>query len=310
MFDNTFLDKLKVKYKYDDKTIKALSLIIPAMINYYGEDYSEIILNAVFNCEIIACNSKETISKFLKERKLTKTVGSSPVSEIDVKRAESVYMPNLKISYNEENNTYNIDKIDRVIVTSHTFNYDSLKGLEVLTHAMCHLIKSFNNEIVIDENILTIRNGISYEKRKIIFGNEIFLEFIEDYGKALEEGFNLYDTEKIVSSIYKDDYKCYDFDSIYTIATILKDKYELQKEINDYELIGDYENFEQKYGKDIMKDLSATCDKCVCLENDMLLSFTREDKDNYAKSINKILNEDIYNKLVSIYEQKQKIKNM
>lgn len=308
MFDNTFLDKLKDKYNYDDKTIKALSLIIPEMINYYGDDYSEIILNAIFNCEIIACNSRETISKVLKERKLTKLVGSSPVSEIDVKRAESVYVPNIKISYNEENNTYDIDNIERIIVTSHTFNYDSLKGLEVLTHALCHLVKSFNNEIVIDENVLIIRNGISYEKRKIIFGDEIFLEFIEDHGKGLEEGFNLYDTERIVSSIYKDDYKCYDFDSIYTVATILKGKYGLQKEINDYELVGDYEDFENKYGKDAMEDLSTTCDKCVCLENDMLLSFTREDKDNYAKSINKILSEDIYNKLVSIYEQKQVLK--
>lgn len=310
MFDSVFLDKLKSKYNYDNKTIKALSLVIPEIINYYGEDYSNVILDAIFNCEIIACNSHETISKVLKDRRLTKFIGSSPVSEIDIKRAESVYVPNIKVVYDEESNSYNISDIDRVIITSHTFNYDSLKGLEVLTHALCHLIKSYNNEITIDENFLIIRSGISYEKRKIVFDNEIFLEFVEDYGKALEEGFNLYDTEMIVSSVYKDSYKCYDFDSIYTIASILKDKYKLQKEINDYELIGDYENFEKKYGVDTINDLCLICDKCLCLENDMLLSFSREDKDNYAKNINKMLSENIYDKLVLIYQQKQKTKNI
>lgn len=309
MFDSTFVNKLKDKYNYDEKTIKALSLIIPALINYYGEDYSEIILNAIFNCEIIYCNSHQTISKVLNERKLTKLVGGSPVSDIDIKRAESVYVPNIKIKYNKENNCYEIEKIDRVIVTSHTYNYDSLKGLEVLTRAICRLIKSYNNEIIIDENIVTIRYGISYEKRKIIYDDEIILDFIEDNGKGLEEGFNLYDTEKIVSSIYSDSYKCYDFDSIYTVASILKEKYELQKDINDFELIGDYDNFEKKYGKSVIENLSLICDKCVCLENDMLLSFSREDKNKYAKSINKILNEDMYEQLVSIYQTKKNIKN-
>ena len=310
MFDNMFLEKLKNKYNYSDKIIKALSLVIPEMLKYYGEDYSDTILNAIFNCQIIACNSHQTISKVLKDRKLTPLIGSSLVSEIDIKRAESVYIPNVEISYNEESNSYNIDRIDRIIVTSHTFNFDSLKGLEVLTHALCHLVKSFKDELVIDENILTIRSGISYEKRKIVYNDGIFLDFIEDYGKGLEEGFNLYDTEKIVSSVYKENYKSYDFDSIYTIATILKDKYRLQKEINSYELIGDYENFEKRYGSDVVRDLSSACDKCVCLENDMLLSFSRDDKNNYARSLNKILSETVYDKLISIYEQKQKSKNI
>ena len=144
MFDSTFINKLKDKYNYDEKTIKALSLIVPALLEYYGEDYSEIILNAVFDCEIIHCNSHQTISKVLNKRKLTKMVGGSPVSDIDVKRAESVYSPNVKIVYNSENNSYEIEKVDRVIVVSHTYNYDSLKGLEVLTRAICRLVKTMS----------------------------------------------------------------------------------------------------------------------------------------------------------------------
>lgn len=309
MFGDAFLEKLREKYKYDNKTIKALSKIIPSMIHYYGEDYEDIILSAIFDCEIISCNSHQTISKVLRERTLTKMIGESFVSDIDVKRSESVYFPNVKISYNDKNNSYEIDKIDRVIVTSHTFNYDSLKGLEVLTHALCHLVKSYNNEFIIDENYLVIRSGISSEKRKIIYDEEIFLDLVSDNCKGLEEGFNLYDTEKIVSSIYKDSYKCYDFDSIYTVASIIKNKYELKKEINDYEIKGDIKAFENKYGEEVINKLGNICDKCVNLENDMYLSFSREDKDKCAQSINKILSEDMYNLLVSIYESRKKVKN-
>lgn len=310
MFDGTFLEKLKEKYKYSDKTIKALSKIIPSMIRYYGEDSEDIILNAIFDCEIIPCDSHQTISSVLKTKKLTKLIGTSPVSNIDVKRGESVYVPSVKISYDEKSNSYQIDKTDRVIVTSHTFNYDSLKGLEVLTYALCRLVKSYKNEFTIDENYIIIRSGISSEKRKIVYDNdEVVLDFVEDYAKGLEEGFNLYDTEEIVSSIYGNNYKCYDFDSIYTVALILKSKYDLKKEIDDYELTGSIDVFEKKYGKEVVDSLALICDKCVNLENEMYLSFTRDDKDKYAKSINKLLNKDMYDILVSIYKNRQKVKN-
>ena len=310
MFDETFLDKLKNKYNYDNKTIKALSLVIPSVINYYGEEYEETILNSIFNCEIIPCKKNETIQGILNKRKLTSFTGSSFCIDIDRKRAESVYIPNIKIIYNEENNTYEIKKIDRIIVTSHTFNYDSLKGLEILTHVICHLVKSYKNEIVIDENIVTIRSGLSYEKRKIINdGSNIFLELIEDYGKALEEGFNLYDSEVIVSSIYSDKYKCYDYDSVYTVATILKEKYHLQNEINEYEIEGDIEGFKKKYNADIINKLSSLCDNCLVMENEMFLSYTRDDKNVLASMINKTLSGDVYDSLISIYQSKNNIRN-
>ena len=308
MFDSTFINKLKDKYNYDEKTIKALSLIIPALIKYYGEEYTDIILGAIFNCEIIYCNSHQTISQVLNDRKLTKSVGGSPVSDIDIKRAESVYVPNVKIVYNKETNSYEIAKIDRIIVTSHTYNYDSLKGLEVLTRAICRLIKSYNEEIVIDENTITTRYGIAHEKRKIIYDDEITLDFIEDYGKGIEEGLTQYDTEKIVSSIYSNNYKCYGYNSVYTIASILKDTYHLERDINDYEIIGKPEELEKEYGKENIDNLCEMCDKCINLENDMLLAFTREDKNNYAIGLNKLLGDSVYNTLVSIYKNSQKAK--
>ena len=306
----TFLNKLKIKYNYDDKTIKALSLIIPSMINYYGEDYKNNILDAIFNCQIVPCNSHQTISKVLNERKLTKLVGSSSVSDIDVKRSESAYIPNIEIVYNKELNSYEIEKIDRVIVTSHTFNYDSLKGIEILTHALCHLVKSFDNEFTINENTITIKSGLSYEKRKIVYDNgNITLDFVEDYGKALEEGFTLLDTEKIVSNVYHNEYKCYDYETVYTVAMILKDKYKLKNNINSHEIQGNVNTFKKEYDEDIFDKLNEECDNCLIMENDMLMAYTRNDKNKIAESINKKLNEQIYNYLITLYQGKHNVRN-
>ncbi len=310
MSEKIFLNKLKEKYSYDEKTIKALSLIIPSMINYYGEEYRNIILSAIFNCEIVPCNSHQTISKVLNERKLTKLVGTSSVSDIDIKRAESTYIPNIEIIYNEELNSYEITKIDRVITTSHTFNYDSLKGIEILTHALCHLVKSYDNEFTINENVLTIRSGLSYEKRKIVYDNgNITLDFIEDYGKSLEEGFTLLDTEKIVSNVYHNEYKCYDYETVYTIAMILKDRYKFKSNINSHELQGDIDTFKKEYDKDTFDKLNTECDKCLIMENDMLMAYTRDDKNRIAERINKKINEQIYDYLITLYQGKHSIRN-
>ena len=307
MLDKAFFDELKNKYNYSEKTLKALAKIIPCIISYYGEEYEYIILEAILNTEIINCNSKQTISKVLNERNLTKKIGDSYLGNIDLKRAESIYMPNVKIVYNENINSYEIDKIDRIIATSHTFNYDSPKGLEVLTHAICQLVKSYKDEITINENMITIRNGLSYEERKIKYGDEITLEFNNEFGKGLEEGFNIFDTEMIVSMVLGDTYKCYDYDSIYTIAVVLKEKYNLIKEINYSEMSGDIEEFRKVYGKDSVENLSKICDDCLNIENDMFLSYTREDKDNLANILKEKLNKEAYDELVKIYKNSKSI---
>ena len=308
MLGASFLNKLKEKYNYDEKTIKALSMIIPSLIEFYGDAYEEIILSAIFNCEIIPCNSHQTISKVLNKRKNAISGGTSIISDIDLRRAESVYTPIVKVSYDEEKNSYNIDKVDRFIVTSHTYNYDSLKGLEVLTHAICHLVKSYSNELMIEENTLSIRNGIGYEKMKIIYDeNNITLEPLMVYGQGLEEGLSLYDVEKIVSLICKDKYKVYDFNSVYTVAHVLKDTYKLNNEINDSSLLGDFTQFRKKYGDENIDSIANICDDCIAMENEMYLAYSREDKDYLADEINKKMTEDLYDNLISMYKKQHNI---
>ena len=106
----------------------------------------------------------------------------------------------------------------------------------------------------------------------------------------------------IVSMVLGDTYKCYDYDSIYTIAVVLKEKYNLLKEISYSEMSGDIEEFRKVYGKDSVDNLSKICDDCLNIENDMFLSYTREDKDNLANILKEKLNKEAYDELVKIYK--------
>ncbi len=308
MFDVQYLNNLRAKYNYDDKTMRALGKIIPCLIDYYGDSYEEHILSAIFDARIISCNSYQTISKFRSENKLTKIVGQSEIGSIDIKSNEGVYLSDVKISYNEFTNSYNIDEISRLIVTAHSFNYDSPKGLEVLVYLLVKLIKSYENEYTIDENVITKRSGISSETRNIMNDkNEIYLDFDSDKFKGLQEGFNIYDTGEIVSLILSDKYQCYDYDSILTVASIIKNKFGLGEQVNRFEITGDIDGLYKIYPNGI-DDLALKCDECLLLENEMFISMFREEKNELAKTINKKLSVDIFKKLMDLYEFRSKIK--
>lgn len=310
MLDKNYIDKLIEKYSYDSKTINALSKILPQLIEYYGEEYEETILDAVYNCEIIACNSYQTITKVEKEKELTKTQKTNQLKDINLKRNDSTYLTNIKISYDELTNTFNIDKIKRTIVTAHTFNYDSPKGLEVLTYALCKLVKSYEKEYEVKENKLIRKTGLAKEEMLIIKEkDDIYLVTEKETGIGLEEGLTIYDTEQIVSMVLKDKYKCYDYDSVYTVAQILKEKFKLLDLINYAEITKDDKELSKICSEE--EKLKTHCDECLKLEHEMFISMQREEKNELAKQINNKLTKTIYKVLIETYEnyKKDKIKN-
>lgn len=290
-----YLNELDSFYSYDIRTKNALKKIIPCMIKYYGSEYENIILSAIRDCEIIHCDSFQTISKVLNSNDLNDTF-------YDLKSNDGIYLSKPDIVYDDVNNEFVVKDINRKIVVSHTYNFDSPKGLEVLSLQLCSLVKSYYKEYIIHDNILQKNNGLAVTNQKINYNDgNISLEFLDSSNYSLEEGMNYYDTERIVSDVLNDKYKCYGFDSIYSIAMILKEKYKLKSIINRAEILKDILTLKKIYNvdSDDFDKLSVLTDNCYELEEKMIVySMTREEKDKIRAELINLLSKDVYNCLI------------
>lgn len=302
---NSFVDKISSKYNYDYRTINALKKIIPALIEYYGLEYLNVIIKAIEDCEIIHCDSYNTISSVIYDNNLL----SKNIVFEQIKNDDGIYISKPIISYNSLDNQYKVDSVVRKVIVSHTFNFDSPKGLEVLTYQLCSLIKSFYNEYIIDGNVLYKRNGLVSEK--FVINNDKSLSLLGDHvcGGSLDDGMNIYDTEKIVSLILKDEYKCYRYDSIATIAMILKEKFKLKDVFNNAEIYNDIKSLKRLCGEDQYENLLRLSDKCFDIEEEMLMySLTRDKKDELSSKLSLLLSGDVYNCLIQfgLYNTKKR----
>ena len=293
---DSFVDKVSSKYDYDYRTINALKKIIPALIEYYGNDYVDIIISAISDCEIIHCDSFNTISSVIYENNLLDNYINF---NDEVKRDDGIYISKPVISYDNFFNKYEIDNVIRKIIVSHTYNFDSPKGLEVLTYQLCSLIKSYYKEYEIEDNILHKRCGLSNSKSLISKSDKISFADKREFGNSLENGMNIYDTEKIVSLILKDNYKCYHYDSISTIAMILKGKFGLKDIVNRAEIINDISPLKKISSDEDYSLLNALADRCYDIEEEMLVySMTRDKKDELSKQLSLLLSGEVYNCLI------------
>ena len=304
-----YLEQLKQQYNYNDKTINALAKIIPALIKYYSIEYEETILSALKETEIICCNSYQTISNIKEQQKLTPTIGTSEIKKIE---NDGTYLSNIKIIYNELQNKYEIIKLNRKIIISHTFNLDSPKGLEVLILNICRLIKSYNEEYQIEGNTLIHKEGLSKTIKKIIKEeDEITLNIQEEKLIGLHIGSLLYDTEQIESIILKDKYNTHQYNYLKLIIKYIKENIELKENLTEDEILKD-NAFKKIYDKEEdYEKLSNTIDKCLEKEHNMLMfALNREEKNNQEKELQEILEKEIILELLTLKKQKDKLKRV
>lgn len=303
-----YIEQLRIKYDYDDKTINALTKIIPALINYYGIEYEEIILKAINDTKIICCNSYQTISKIKEEQKLINKIGNTQLKDIE---SEGIYYSDIKIIYNEIQNKYEIVKLNRKIVISHTYNLDSPKGLEVLILNICRLIKAYNDEYEIDGNILIQKEGLSKRIYQILLEDNIDIELSNETNIGIHIGSLLYDTEQIESIILKDKYDTHKYDYLRLIIRYIKEVFNLKDTLNEEELLKD-SSFKSIYSKqEQFEQLSNTIDECLNIEYEMLIyALNREEKDHLEKSLKEIFDDKMINELVILKKEQDKLKRV
>ena len=289
MHIDLFLDELKNKFNYDEKVITALYKIIPNLIKYFGIEYSDLIKSALLDCEIINCSSRETINMIKKDKTSFKIIeDNSLIKEED---NTGVYYSLPIIKYDTNIDTYVISMVKRYIIISHTYNLDSARGIAILTHNICHLIKSFYGEYKINDNILIRRSGLRYDKYMVdVLDGEIVLTLLSDINVGLEEGINSLDEESILKLILDDSYETFDYQNTKYIGLCLKNKLNLKKVIEDSQLLGDISIFIDSYGLKEYESLSYLADQSCELEDKRNnYDITREELININKEISYII---------------------
>lgn len=199
------------KYGYTEEFNKFLKEIYYELVKEFGQE--EIIYEALLNTPIV---SVDNVYEYLKDNNLLDE-SDTLVEEGDLRRSSGVFHSKPAINYNIDN-TYKIVNINRVVaVVNFDLNNDSSKA--TLIHELCHLVKAYNNEYVIDNNMLLSRNGLVEQTYELSFdGTKVSTKLVKEIGVGLEEGLTSVSEENIAQKIVNPEYKSSGYGVVNSIA--------------------------------------------------------------------------------------------
>lgn len=161
----SFVDSISLEYGYDNNLKHLLSFIVPSFIIKYGILNEKMILKVFRDVRVIV-STKE-----------------------DDKRP--AYFTRVLKNENGEIVIYRYIVLDQYKTASLSSLLDSI------IHEFCHAVNSYNNEVVVDNDYVKIRSGVSY----LIYDKKT-LKFIKKSNEnILEEVLNTINTEDIVNII-------------------------------------------------------------------------------------------------------------
>lgn len=211
MFDFNNIIK---KYNYDKEFSVFLYEVYNNLVSYYGNE--DIIYNAFLNTKII---NTSNIYDYLKENAMIDQ--DTLVTEKDLKRSSGIYTSKPLIV--SSNNKYKITEIKRVVLVK-DFDINSTHKKATLIHELCHMIKSYEEEYIIKDNILLNRSGLIERYYKLNNKDNIVqMELIREKGVGLEEGLTTLSEEILTRNIVDKDYKQKGYGAVYILAKNLNE---------------------------------------------------------------------------------------
>lgn len=292
---NEFIDELVKQKEYSKELENTLRIILPAMVEYYGEEYEMLICEAISSCYICQCEKNENIYDVVKKYDNMISNENSVVNEGDLKRADGVNLSIPNITYKDGN--HRIDSVTRIVALASYAKLDTDFGKSTLIHKLGHLIKSYKNEYTIEGDIITSRSGFIETKEKLSISEDgsIVRSTISEKNVGLEEGINAYDEACILSIINNTEKKFRSYQLESTIIENLINLTGLRKEILESQFIGDTSIFIDKYNegsdRDLFSELASTMDDSVkatyeALSNIFLYGSDKEEDKLKVQEIN------------------------
>lgn len=255
-----YINELKSKYGYSEELSDFLSQLLPVIINYYGEEYKDVILSALSNCEIHFQSKDEDTKEYLnsyfgvnKEWEMPSLAGAFYHNEVDIRNNQVVAKP---IVY--------VKSVYYGIYMPFDFNND--KQVSTLIHEICHLIKGYgklkneNGKIIDSTGLMKVtydysqENGILEEKNDMV---------------GIEEALNDVETAQILEMMTGRKQEVTGYKAAGYSATRLLEHSDLAKEIRISQFRGD-DSWIKYLGEEASKLLIKNFDILV---NAMYISF-------------------------------------
>ena len=255
-----YINELKSKYGYSEELSDFLSQLLTVIINYYGEEYKDVILSALSNCEIHFQSKDEDTKEYLnsyfgvnKEWEMPSLAGAFYHNEVDIRDNQVVAKP---IVY--------VKSVYYGIYMPFDFNND--KQVSTLIHEICHLIKGYgklkneNGKIIDSTGLMKVtydysqENGILEEKNDMV---------------GIEEALNDVETAQILEMMTGRKQEVTGYKAAGYSATRLLEHSDLAKEIRISQFRGD-DSWIKYLGEEASKLLIKNFDILV---NAMYISF-------------------------------------
>lgn len=191
---------------YNENIANMIRLSFPIMIEHYGHEYKDTLLDVLKDVDIVIPEDGETMYDVVQKYTPKNIEHRSQVSAVnngELKKAAGVYhsAPILEI---KDGKVVLIGKSEFIGIAEIS---DKLEQLATFVHENGHGFKSNKNSMNLleDENgnqILITRNGISVTYSKVYIENGIIVvEDIQENNIGLEEGINTYDENCIMNRI-------------------------------------------------------------------------------------------------------------
>ena len=291
-----YIEQLKTKFGYSEELLKFLEKLIPSLIMYYGEEYKELILTALFNCEIHLQDKNEDSKTYLNQY-----FGVN--EEWKMPRLGGAFYHN-RISINDNKiSAKPIIYVKRMYSSQYIpFDFNNDKNVNTLVHEICHLIKGYGKTKSVDGRIID-SSGLMKDVYSYSDGNDVKLEKSENVG--IEEAINEVDTFRIMELMTGRKQEINGYKVAGSTAVMLMEDNEIAKIIRSSQLDGN-DNWIQCFGGQGSKIL---IDNFDILVTSLYVSWseinTKEKREAFNQKMN--LAQDKIEAFIQNYANRQKI---
>ncbi len=224
---------MKTKYNYSDDFLNLLKKIAIKSIEYYGEEYNDIIINTLINTPIVMVNDKEEIQQYANKFGIKGEYNFSIAASGGYEE------------YFQQNNN-EIERITFIMLRNQ--ERDNNKAITLLIHEIGHAIMNYN-KYRIEENTAYSKSGLIEEI--ITFDGDN--KNTKTTNLAIEEGINEYNARQIAEMVLGEPSKSITYGTyVGYVSCLMKNEY-FRKIVNDSRINGD-NHWKEIIGEDLVNE--------------------------------------------------------